>query len=77
VESVYNSEKNLEWLKEGNCPVRCPVPSELSDHDHYIFDIHDESDNDPEWLSKNINDEKEKTQQKTDKSGHISDSKEV
>jgi hypothetical protein len=28
VESAYNSEKNLEWLKEEKCPVKCPLPSE-------------------------------------------------
>jgi hypothetical protein len=38
VESAYNSEKNLEWLKIGGCPVKCPVPSEQSDLDVNLFD---------------------------------------
>ena len=38
VESVYNSEKNLEWLKEADCPVKCPPPSELSDTDFNLYD---------------------------------------
>jgi len=45
VESAYNSEKNLDWLKEEKCPVKCPLPSEQSDNDYNLFDS-DESDND-------------------------------
>ena len=26
--SVYNSERNLEWLEEGNSPIKGPPPSE-------------------------------------------------
>lgn len=44
VESVYNSEKNLQWLKEGGSPTRCPPPSELSDKDYNLFDSGSETD---------------------------------
>ena len=56
VESVYNSEKNLEWLKIADCPVKAPPPSELSDSDFNLYDsVANGSTSreiyDPDWLS--------------------------
>ena len=38
VESVFNSEKNLEWLPESGCPVKAPPPSIMSESDVNMFD---------------------------------------
>ena len=42
VESVYNSEKNLEWLAECGKADRDPHPSEESDRDFDLFGSSDE-----------------------------------
>jgi hypothetical protein len=38
VESVFNSEKNLEWLPQSGCPVKAPPPSVMSESDINIYD---------------------------------------
>lgn len=53
VESVYNSEKNLEWLRDYGQPGKVPPPSEQSDQDFNLFDSSSEKEgtNDDDWLA--------------------------
>ena len=44
VESVYNSEKNLEWLQDCGKPDQDPHPSEESDRDYDLFGSDEEDD---------------------------------
>jgi hypothetical protein len=57
VESVFNSEKNLEWLPLGGCPVKAPPPSVMSESDVNIYDSRAdlfEKDGD-DWMFTNEN----------------------
>jgi len=57
VESVFNSEKNLEWLPLSGCPVKAPPPSVMSESDINIYDSRAdlfEKDGD-DWMFTNEN----------------------
>jgi hypothetical protein len=54
VESVYNSEKNLEWLRDYGEPFKVPAPSEQSDQDFNLYDSASDKENankDDDWLA--------------------------
>jgi|LauGreDrversion4_2_1035121.scaffolds.fasta_scaffold60433_2 hypothetical protein len=52
VESVFNSEKNLEWLPESGCPVKAPPPSIMSESDVNMFDSRPDllDKDDDQWM---------------------------
>ena len=54
VESVFNSEKNLDWLKEGNCPIKCPAPSVMSTNDFNLFESQSEEGGDDDGLKSTV-----------------------